>query len=148
LLFFVRNVNSTRPGAGATRNSTSVLAIDKRDGRIVYNDEGFLSQAIQSDVVADPVRNTVSITVSTYRDSRTLTVELTDKPAPPQPPAQTGSRSSLTAGELAGEVDRATADAVEAMQRQVQEGNNPGRMILPARNFRLPALPPGIPLPR
>ena len=148
LLVFVRNVNSTRPGAGATRNSTSLLVIDKRDGRIVFNDDGFLSQAIQSDIVADPNRNTVSITVSTYQNSRTLTVELTDNPAPPQPPAQTGSRSSLSAGELAGEVDEATAAAVQAMQREAQEGINRGRMILPARNFRLPGLPPGIPLPR
>jgi len=34
------------------------------------------------------------------------------------------------------------------MQREAQEGVNRGRMILPARNFRLPGLPPGIPLPR
>jgi outer membrane protein assembly factor BamB len=148
VLFFVRNVN-TRAGAGTTRNSTSLLAIDKRDGRMIYNDDGFISQAFQSDILADPLRNTVSITLSTYnRENRTLTVELTDKPVPPQPPAQTGSRSSLTAGELAGEVDRATAEAVQAMQREAQQGNNPGRVILPARNFRLPALPPGLPLPR
>src|SRR4029434_7225200 len=102
-------------GATVTRNSTSVLAIDKRDGRIVYSDDGFLAEAAQSDVVADPIKNSVSLTVTASRESRTLTIELTDKPAPPEPPAQTGIRSSLTAGEVAGEVDPAAAAMVEAM---------------------------------
>lgn len=149
LLFFVRRVVMTRPGATVTRNSTSVLVIDKRDGRIVYSDDGFLANAMQSHVTVDPDRNSISLIVNGSDGARTLTVELTDEPAPPQPPAQTGVRSSLTAGDLAGQVDPAAAAMVERMRLEaINQGNVPGRQVLPARNLRLPALPPGIPLPR
>jgi outer membrane protein assembly factor BamB len=148
VLFFVRRVTTTRAGAQASRNSTSVLAIDKRDGRVVFNDDGFLAEANQCDVLVDRLKNSVTLTVTaSYLDRRSVTIELTDQPDPPQPPAQTGSRSSLAADDLAGEVDRAAAEALQAMQREAQDPNR-GRMILPARNFRLPGLPPGIPLPR
>lgn len=148
VLFFVRRVTMMRQGAQASRNSTSVLAIDKRDGRVLFADDGFIAEASQSDVLVDPLKKSVTLTVTaSYLDRRSVTIELTDQPAPPQPPVQTGSRSSLMAGELAGQVDRAAAEALQAMQREAQDPNR-GRIILPARNFRLPALPPGIPLPR
>ena len=147
VLFFVRRLSMTRQGAEASRNSTSVLAIDKRDGRILFNDEGFLADAIQSDVIADPATGTVSFTVSSYRDSRKLTLHLTDQPTPPQPPAQTGARSSLTAGKMAGQVDHAAAHVIEALQRQAQERAR-GRIILPAKAFPQRELPRDLPLPR
>ena len=148
VLFFVRRVATTRPGAQVTRDSTSVLAIDKRDGSVLFSDDSFLAQANQSEVLADPLKNSVTLTViASYLDRRSVTIELTDQPAPPQPPVQTGSRSSRTAGELAGQVDQGAAQAIQTMQRALQDPNR-GRMILPARNFRLPGLPGGIPLPR
>src|SRR4030095_8388210 len=84
LLFFVRKVIMTRPGATVTRNSTSVLAIDKRDGRIVYSDDGFLAEAAQSDVVADPIKNSVSLTVTASRARRTVMIELPGKRGAPE----------------------------------------------------------------
>ncbi|MEX2026222.1 MAG: PQQ-binding-like beta-propeller repeat protein, partial [Pirellulaceae bacterium] len=100
VVFFVRRVTTTRQGAQASRNSTSVLAIDKRDGRVLFADDGFIAEASQSDVVVDPLKKSVTLTVTaSYLDRRTVTIELTDQPAPPQPPAQTGSRSSLAAGQ-------------------------------------------------
>jgi hypothetical protein len=148
ILFFVRKLSTMRGGA-ARRNTMSVLAIDKRDGRIVFEDDSFLGDASYADLEADPAEHTVSLTVSAYQESRTVTIKLTDQPAAPQPPAQTGAASSLSAGELAGVVDPAAAEMVEAMRRAEQLRDSERRQIqLPAQNFDRLRLPRGLPLPR
>jgi outer membrane protein assembly factor BamB len=142
VLFFVRNTSRTRRGTSRAL-STSVLALDKRDGRVLYYDEGFLSQVLNVDVLVEPRQREVILHLASYNESRTLTIKLTDEPAPPQPPAQTGYLSSLAVGELPGTVDQSVHAAVELMQRAGRApANLPGAAPLPARNLR--GILPGI----
>ncbi|HZN34603.1 MAG TPA: PQQ-binding-like beta-propeller repeat protein, partial [Pirellulaceae bacterium] len=124
LLFFVRN--RTEAGRGNTRSTTSVLALDRRDGRPVYENDSVLPQiANNCEVSVEPAKQ--SVTLSLYGGAnKTLVFKLSDKPTPPQPPAQTGSLASSTAGQAPGIVDGTVGAAVELLNR----GLNP-RILLP-----------------
>ena len=132
LLFFVRN--RTEAGRGNTKSTASVLALDRRDGRPVYENDAVLPQiANNCEVSVEPTKQ--SVTLSLYGGSnKTLVFKLTDKPTPPQPPAQTGSVASSTAGQAPGVVDGAVGAAVDLLNR----GLNP-RILLPRT---APPLPP------
>jgi outer membrane protein assembly factor BamB len=142
LLLFVRNQNNV--GGGRTTQSVSVLCLDKRDGRVVY-DGGVTQngttaqQASHCDILADPVKRTVTLALITQPSPSSLVFQVTDKPFPPQPPAQTGEVASETAGQPAGTVDGSIGRAIERINR----GGNPADLI--------PAPPPvrgAVPVPR
>ena len=65
--------------------STSVLCLDRRDGRvIVANDDIHANLASPYQMVADPQQQTLLVSVPSQR----FTIHFTDAPMPPAPPAQ------------------------------------------------------------
>jgi outer membrane protein assembly factor BamB len=144
LLCFVRNRTRTSGGSSA-RAAGSVLCLDRRDGRIVWDsdveetsDRRIAGSINLCEIVADPAKKAVTLSVQSQPSGRQVTIQLTDQPTPPQPPAQTGEFSSQSVGAVAGTVDRSIGDAFELLNR----GLNPARLV-PRR-----AAPPGaVPMP-
>ncbi len=146
LLVFVRN--RTRTTGGSSRGAGSVLCLDRRDGRIVWdsdnetaNERRILSQVNYCEIVADPAKRSVQLTMQSPPTGRAVTIQFTDQPTPPQPPAQTGEMSSKSVGVLAGTVDRSIDAAFELLGR----GINPARLI--PRAAPVPGQPPMPPAP-
>jgi outer membrane protein assembly factor BamB len=109
LLLFVRNLNTQKTNNNSWR--ASVLAIDKRDGRIVVENDDLNNTSSNRagmvnncEITANAEEKTVTLTVYSPQ-VRSLTLQLTNNPQPPAPPAQTGVLSSLTAGKPSGTVD-------------------------------------------
>ena len=140
LLLFVRSMTKTR-GSGASRWSCSVLALDKRDGRIVMEENNLhpssTGQASGCEVTANPDQKTVTLTVYAQPHVKSVTIRLTDKPQPPAPPAQTGKMSSVSADKPAGIVENVIGDVINLIRV--------GPSALPADPF---APPPRIIRPR
>jgi outer membrane protein assembly factor BamB len=65
---------------------TCVRCIDKRSGRIVYQNDQ-LKQTYLMEIVGDPEKKTVELRML----SETVTLTFTDKPIPPRPPGQTAA---------------------------------------------------------
>lgn len=148
LLFFVRNKVRATP-ASSSRQSGTVLCLDRRDGRIVWDSEAETESARQitgpinaCDVVTDAATGRVMLSVLLQQNVKNFTFQLTDKPTPPEPPAQTGDLSSRSVGEIAGALDRSIEEAFDLINR----GLGPARAIIPgaARGLRLP---PDRPMP-
>ena len=149
LLCFVRNRTRTS-GGSSSRGAGSVLCLDRRDGRIVWDSDAettserrIASQVNFCEIVADPAKRSVTLAVQSPPTGRVVTVQFTDQPTPPQPPAQTGEMSSNSVGALAGTVDRSIDAAFELLNR----GINPARLMVPraAPPRAIPgrAVPPG-----
>jgi hypothetical protein len=114
LLLFIRNRSSSNQTTSTTK--ASVLALDRRDGRIVYQSDDAANQVNNSDCVVDPTKETVTLTLYS-NTSKSFAFKLTDQPTPPQPPAQTGGAASTTAGQPRGRVDRSIGTAIDALNR-------------------------------
>ncbi|MBC7853973.1 MAG: PQQ-binding-like beta-propeller repeat protein, partial [Pirellulaceae bacterium] len=144
VLVFARLKRVFRSGS-ATSNIGSVLCLDRRDGSIVFEEDGFSGQATLCDTVVDREARSVVIQVSGSDGSRALSLKFTDNPAPPRPPAQTGMMSSRTLGEQRGTVVDVAADVFRALN-QMPPGNRngvPPGIPIPLRGLRLPGgLPP------
>jgi outer membrane protein assembly factor BamB len=124
LLFFVamrQNNNKT---------STVILALDRRTGQIVYENELAGAMAVTCDVVADLPKRTVTLALVGGQGNRGVTFQFTDNPRPPQPPAQTGEMASTAAGRLPGVVDQTLGAAIQLLQGSFEQ-----RGVLPP-NFR------------
>ncbi len=93
-LWFVRS-KSSEQAIRSSQNSdqASILCIDRRNGRILLEKDHIPTQANEFNIVSDPVAKTSSLSLP----GRTFTLTFTDAPIPPEPPAQTGSASSLSA---------------------------------------------------
>jgi hypothetical protein len=136
LLFFVRN--RTEAGRGRTNATTSVLVLDRQSGRPVYENDAVLPQvAANCDVAVDPAKNSVTLSLL-GGNNKTLVFKLTDKPTPPEPPAQTGAVASNTAGQLPGAPEDAARAAVQLLNR----GLDPRRLLLPGGIPRVVPAPP------
>jgi outer membrane protein assembly factor BamB len=138
LLFFVRNRTDVKEG-GNNRQAVSILCLDKRDGRIVF-DNSAGQQANHCEIIADPLKRTVTVSLLNQPSPTLLVFQVTDKPFPPQPPAQTGDVASASVGELPGTVDPSVGRAIERLNR----GENPAALVPlapPIRGVR-PPLPP------
>ena len=87
VLTFLRHLNQPSSAAGRrfpTRGS--ILCLDKRDGRILLQDDNIATQIHSFEIVADQARQQVRISLP----GKLFTIQFTDDPAPPEPPAQTG----------------------------------------------------------
>jgi outer membrane protein assembly factor BamB len=161
LLFFVRNKIRATPST-RSQQMGSVLCLDRRDGRIVWDSENETDAARQiagpitaCDPVADLAKQTVTLNVLMQQSVRNFTFQLTDLPKAPEPPAQTGDHSSRTVGDLAGVLDRSIEGAFDLLNR----GLEPARAVLPgmrlaprfpvqpARPGAVPGVPPQPPAP-
>lgn len=89
-LLFMRNVTNVTT-AGQRTTVSSALLIDRRDGRILTEVSQPNTRTARYGMVARPESQEVSLLLP----SKTVTLTLTNKPRPPEPPAQTGSHSSL-----------------------------------------------------
>ncbi|MCU0879125.1 MAG: PQQ-binding-like beta-propeller repeat protein [Pirellulaceae bacterium] len=154
LLVFVRNKVKATPGS-ATRSSGSVMCLDRRDGRLVWDSENEpvnqqFAQAINyCDIQSDPVRKSVRMYIQSPPLAKTITIELTDQPQPPEPPAQTGEMASNRVGQLPGIVDASIDAALDLLKQGIRPGGLvPGvRPAIPARARAVrPAAPP-VPAP-
>ena len=156
LLLFVRNKNRATPSS-RSQQSGSVLCLDRRDGRIVWDSENESDTARQiggaisaCDPVVDLVKNTVTLTVVMSQNVRNFTFLLTDEPKAPEPPAQTGNMSSRSVGDIAGTVDRSIEGALELLNQGLAPAGGllPGirrmRPMIPARPPQPGLLPQGI----
>ncbi|MDX1945761.1 MAG: PQQ-binding-like beta-propeller repeat protein [Pirellulaceae bacterium] len=123
LLFFIRNSNKQ---GGSNKWITSVLCLDKRDGRIVWENEGAAAQTNHCELIADPLKKTVTLNLWS-QTSKSVVFQLTSHPMPPQPPAQTGALASDMVGQPVGLVDRSIDAAFDLLSR----GLNPGQPVPP-----------------
>ncbi len=138
LLFFVRK--RTEAGRGSTRATSSVLALDRRDGRPAYENDAAMPQAASNcDIAVEPAKQSVTLTLF-GSSTKGLVFTLTDKPMPPQPPAQTGKLASSAAGRLPGTPDNSVGEVINRLNR----GLNPG-ILLPGGVRRV--LPAAVPRP-
>jgi hypothetical protein len=140
LLLFVRNRTDVKEG-GANRQAVSVLCLDKRDGRVIFDNLAGPA-ANHSEIIADPVKRTVTLSLNNQASPTTIVFQVTDKPFPPQPPAQTGDVASTSVGEVPGTVDPSVGRAIERLNR----GENPAGLIPRAPPVR--GIAPRPPLPR
>jgi outer membrane protein assembly factor BamB len=109
LLVFAMNVNE-QSRASAQRATTSVLCLDTRDGRIVYNEKlGSTSTTVVA--VADPEQHTLQI----QRNTSTVSLTFGDKkPEPDQPAGEPPD-----ADRKPGEKDDASAAAEKSAENPV-----------------------------
>jgi outer membrane protein assembly factor BamB len=94
---------------------TAVLALDRRTGRSVY-EQDLDGHANSAEVTVDSVKLSVSLAL-VGQTNRQLHFLFTDKPLPPQPPAQTGDMASNTAGRAPGNVDKGLGAAIDLLRR-------------------------------
>lgn len=90
-LWFLRKT-STKQTLTSPQNSerTSLLCLDRRTGRIVFEKDNIPIQPNEFNVTTDASRRSSTLNLQ----GQAFTVEFTDEPAPPSPPAQTGAGSS------------------------------------------------------
>ena len=87
---FARRVQETFPKTGVLKSS--ILCIDKRDGRVVYYSED-LQHFNNVELRTDASARTFSLIMPT----QTVVLSFTDEPVPPEPPAQTDPQAEQQA---------------------------------------------------
>jgi len=113
LLFFLRNAR----GKSDARFSTEALVLDKRTGGVVLEGDLAQNQTQSAEVVADVAQSQLQLKIWFSPGAKTTTFKLTDQPTPPQPPAQTGSQSSLSVEEPKGTVSNVAGAVFRALNR-------------------------------
>jgi len=86
VLVFVRHVRP-KTKKGTSRLHTSILCLDRRDGRSLLQKDDIPAQTYTYDLVADRYKQTVTLALP----NKTIAIKLTDAPIPPEPPAKTES---------------------------------------------------------
>jgi hypothetical protein len=105
LLVLLRQLIKT---SGTRQTHTSLLCLDRRDGRVVLaNDSIPINSASFYNVTADEQEQTVKVSLP----GKAFTIRLTDEPQPPAPPAQlSGARRG--AGQIVGSLLDALGAAI------------------------------------
>ena len=103
LTFLRHRVPSSSRGPVGTQ--TSILMIDKRDGRLLHQEDNIPAYTTSYYVKGNVEKQTVTIQLP----GKQFTIHYTDAPRPPAPPAQTGAASSLSAVA----VDRAAENGLD-----------------------------------
>jgi hypothetical protein len=104
--------------------TTAVLALDRRTGRSVY-EQDLAGHANSAEVTVDSVKQSVTLALM-GQTNRQLHFLFTDKPLPPQPPAQTGEMASSSAGRAPGNVDKGLGAAIDLLRRGTGDLFGPG----------------------
>jgi len=104
LIVFLRHLTpKSKQSRGLARTTrTSVLCLDRRDGRILLQDDNIPLQVLYFSVRGDTAKNSVELKLP----GKKITFEFTDQPTPPAPPAQTGAASSAVSGPTASRAGR------------------------------------------
>src|SRR5207302_396321 len=100
------------------KESTSVLALERRTGRLVLESEVNGNRCVNCDTLCEPSKQTITLTLFSMQANKLLTFHFTDKPTPPEPPAHTGQYASNPAGE-SGTVDRTLGAALDLFNRSL-----------------------------
>lgn len=143
LLFFVRNMQ----GASNARWSTHALVLDKRTGGVVMDGDLAPNQTQSAEVVADVSQSLLTLKVWFSPGFKSATFKLTDEPAAPQPPAQTGAMSSMSIGEPTGTVSNVAGAMFRVLNRraraaqQIREANDPFGETPEDDEFPVPIVP-------
>ena len=94
-LWFIRHVSNTTTRRGpASSDQTSVLCLDRRDGRILFAKDEIPTKTNSYQIEPNHAQQTVKLVLP----GRVLQIRFTDEPTPPAPPAQTGNAASLDSG--------------------------------------------------
>ena len=116
VLVMARQVHRLGP-VSPREPKTSVLCIDKRTGKVVYQNDQLPGSTVASfEVLGDPAARTVTIGLP----SRSITLTFTDEPADPQ--AAAGGATQASFARLVSQVAQRAAEAIEAA---VQQNNDP-----------------------
>ena len=116
VLAFLRNV---RKNNGRERETTTeLLVLDRRDGRILLREKDINSYTGIYQLRGDPDKNVVSLLLP----GATYTFQFTDDPVPPEPPAQTGTASSLNGIASTSSLSRVAGAILGALERSAQPG--------------------------
>jgi outer membrane protein assembly factor BamB len=120
LLLFVAQRNANN------KSSAAVLALDRRTGHGVYEKDLNGSPATTCEIAADAEKQTVTLSLI-GQPARSVVFHFTDKPRPPQPPAQTGEMASSTAGRAPGMPVPGLGEAIDVLTR----GLDPRAFLMP-----------------
>jgi len=101
MLFGKNQLNNSQRSGRAGGNCT-ILAIDRRDGSLIAEFPAFTNAAQNYEVNYDRVKREVVLKLMASQEEREIHFQFTSEPAPPQPPAQLGSLSSLAPGRVRG----------------------------------------------
>ncbi|GEM_PF-2599279 len=114
LVLLMRHLH--KPQRSSRTDHTSVLFLHKRDGRVVYqNDQLKGRTGIYSEIV-DPKNHEVLVHLPNHH----LRLKFTNDPVPPEPPAQTGTASSIAT--------KHQGSLLKATTRGVGNATNPQRL--------------------
>jgi outer membrane protein assembly factor BamB len=157
VLVYMRQLNPTRdtPTGARGEAKSSVLVIDRRDGRLLLERDNIrIAQANVYEVVADREENTVTLSLMPGRRfdssaSKSFTFKFTDDPTPPSPPVRTGAMSGLSATEGTDSFFRALGRAINGGAAPDPDEGRIQSPDLPRLNGAppIPPIPPGL-LPR
>lgn len=143
ILTFLRQTVPTAD-APSREARTSVLVLDRRDGRILLERDGIrIPQTNVYQQVGSLAEQSITLTLMTGRGAasgKIFTFKLTEKPTPPAPPGQTGAMSSMLGGGSSGNI-------FQAIGRAIGEGTRPETPddFLPRQLAPGAPLPPGFP---
>ena len=84
VLVFTRTLMPTNNGSRAGSPRGVILCIDKRNGRLIYEDDGLAQGANVVDAFGDLTEKTVGVQMQ----GQALTFKFTSNPVPPEPPYQ------------------------------------------------------------
>ena len=109
VLLMLRHVRRTK---GRNKElKTAVLCLDRRNGRILLQEDELAAPTGSYNLVGNPDTNTVSLDIP----AGSFTIEFTDDPTPPEPPAQTGDASSLVEGKPGKSFGRIAEAIIDAL---------------------------------
>ncbi len=84
VIVFIRQYTPKTEKGSSTRQHTSVLCLDRRDGRVLVEKGDIPAMTYTFDVLADRSKATVTVGLP----AKTFEIKLTDQPIPPEPPQQ------------------------------------------------------------
>jgi len=92
-LWFVRSISTQRTRlTPQNSNRASVLCIDRRSGRILFQKDDIATQPNEYNILVDGREATSTLILPGH----SFVLKFTNDPVPPEPPAQTGAASSLS----------------------------------------------------
>jgi hypothetical protein len=127
VLVFLRNIQQ------GNQIKVSMLCLDKRTGRAVFENNKIDGQAHSFEAVADPLDRTVSLQIP----GQEFLLKYTDKPARPEPPYQAVAESAGKTGlpTTIGDIFRILGQAADEAARKNLEKNAEPK---PAQDIPLP----------
>ncbi len=116
MLVFLRHIMNPHE-SGRHRTSTSVLCLDKRTGRALYEKDDFHFGTGFFNLEGDSAADTASVILP----SLVIKLSFTGEPVPPEPPLQAARKEKPRSSSFVGSIFRALRDAAGELQQQRNE---------------------------